>query len=122
MKMRYERTGPLAYSKGSHREPETGICGECGEECSSKFEDCSFDYEYGSISGVYCDGYEVSDCCGADIIEGGVSLVRRSVHVARKDHKDGKIKTGQKYRISVYRHWKKDGPSWIVTDKRVMAA
>ena len=126
MKTFREQTGPLAYAKKQsyceYDDLNEGICSSCGEPCTEVFVDCSFDYEYGSISGVYRDGYMGSDCCEAEVVEGGTSLVRKSVHVARKDHKDGKVKAGQKYRISVYRHWRKDGPSWITTEKRILAA
>jgi hypothetical protein len=54
-------------------------------------------------------------------VEGGESVVRRAVHVARRDHKDGKIKTGDKYSLTVLRHWRKDGPHWITTGKRKLA-
>jgi hypothetical protein len=75
------------------------ICDECGE--------CSWRASVGTLS----------HCCYASLVDGDNKLVRVSEHRARKDHKDGKIKKGESYIISVIRCWRRHGPSWIVTRK-----
>lgn len=97
-------------------EPKTGICSECGEACEVGIEDNSFSHEFG-VEHVYD---EVSSCCGATVLEGGVTEVRSAIHYAKRDHKDGSVKAGEWYVVRVFRHWVKNGPSWITTTKHVL--
>ena len=95
------------------RHHEQGICADCGLECESVTEDDGIGaYEYWGAPGNDVRLVEVSPCCGAEVVEGGNTLVRINDHVARKDHKDGKIKAGEAYRIVVTRCWRRHGPSW----------
>lgn len=93
------------------------ICEECGKECEPVSVDFGIgSYEYWGAPGVHHDYQDVSPCCEAGMVEGGETVVRRSIHTARKDH--GTIKAGQRYRLTVTRHWRQGGPSWITTEKR----
>jgi len=80
-----------------------GICNECGEECDSV---CLNEYEN-----------NVSPCCEAEVVEGGNTLIREDIHVANKHHSFeigcDEVRVGDKYKLSVYRFWRKDGPKWI---------
>jgi len=97
----------------------SGICEECGGECTAVEKDFGIGpYEFWGDRGVHVDMRLVSPCCEANVVEGGNKVVRTAVHTARRDHKDGKIKKGEKYKIIVIRRWRKDGPSWITTSKR----
>lgn len=96
-----------------------GICSECGNACRATMVDFGIGpYEYWGSKCVHVDLRPASPCCEAEVVEGGETVVRREVHVARRDHKDGKIKAGDKYCLTVLRHWRKDGPHWITTSKR----
>ena len=96
----------------------TGICDECGLECESTTQDNGIGpYEFWGERGTHHDYAEVSPCCGAEVVEGGNSLVRISNHVARRDHKTGGIKAGDSYRLVVTRCWRHHGPHWIRTRK-----
>lgn len=77
-------------------------------------------YEFWGARGVHHDWQMLSPCCEAEVVPGGTKLVRNTTHVARRDHKDGKVKAGQRYQVTVYRNWRKDGPSWFVATKRVL--
>lgn len=105
-----------------HDDLPEGICSDCGNACTAKMVDMGIGpYEFWGDRGVHTDWQAVSPCCEAEIVEGGESVVRRAVHTARRDHKDGKIKAGDKYSLTVLRHWRKDGPHWITTNKRKLA-
>jgi hypothetical protein len=107
-------------TEADFEETITGICTACGEECKVRSYDDSFDYSYGSINAVHKLSHEGSDCCDAEVVEGAVNEIRTAVHVARKEHNNGRIKPGDTYRLRVFRHWKKDGPNWITTSKSLL--
>lgn len=105
-----------------HEDMPSGICEDCGEVCTAVMRDFGIgSYEFWGARGVHTDYQPVSPCCEAPIVEGDAKVIRTAVHTARRDHKDGKIKAGDKYRITVTRHWRKDGPHWITTNKRKVA-
>jgi len=60
-------------------------------------------------------GYEIDD---------GMTwskLISFSVHTCRRDHKDGKIKKGQRYKVKVYRYIEdEDGTSVLHKQKTLM--
>lgn len=88
-------------------------CADCGKECSPITVDDGFGpYEHG----VHHDFHDVSSCCEAELIECFEKIVRRAVHVARKNYGNG-IKVGDRYLLVVTRHWRKNGPGWITTEK-----
>lgn len=92
------------------------ICSHCGHECDLIEVDNGIGfYEFWGACGVHHDYAAVSDCCGEPVEEGGCSVVRTATHVARKTH--GAIQPGETYRLTVYRHWREGGPSWITTEK-----
>lgn len=95
-----------------------GICDDCGLECDAILEDQGIgSYEYWGSRGVHHDYRNVSPCCGASVVEGGNTLVRISEHTARRDHKKGGVKKGDRYKIIVTRCWRRNGPHWIFTRK-----
>jgi len=47
-------------------------------------------------------------------------LVRAATHVARRDHKDGRVLKGQRYRRTTWRNCDTDGASWLEHQKRVI--
>ena len=48
-------------------------------------------------------------------------LISLSVHTCRRDHKDGKIKKGQRYKVKVYRYIEdEDGTSFLHKQKTLM--
>lgn len=105
-----------------HEEMKEGICEECGRECTAVIRDFGIGpYEFWGHCSTHHDYHAVSPCCEADVVDGGEKIVRKSVHVARKDHGDGKIKKGETYSLIVRRHWRKDGPHWITCEKRKLA-
>jgi len=67
---------------------------------------------HASEGGCSCPGSLVEDSerpwledSGYELEEGGTwtRLISLSTHTCRRDHKDGKIKKGQRYRLKVYR-------------------
>jgi len=95
-----------------------GICDECGIECDSVTVDEGIGpYEYWGSCGVHHNYVDRSPCCHAEVVEGGNTLVRISDHTARRDHKRGGIKKGDRYRLVVTRCWRRHGPHWISTRK-----
>lgn len=98
-----------------------GICEGCGNFCQATVVDMGIGpYEFWGERGVHHDYHDLSPCCHRSLVEGGEKLIRQSTHVARKDHKDGKIKKGDKYKLLVFRTWRKDGPHWVhVTKKKI---
>lgn len=95
-----------------------GICADCGHACRATVIDNGIGaYEFWGARGVHHDYQQASPCCEAEVVEGGEKVVRKSIHVARRDHKDGKIKAGDRYALTVYRTWRKDGPHWVHTKK-----
>lgn len=102
---------------------EHGICDCCGVPCTATKQDFGIGaYEFWGDRGVHHDWRYASPCCGAEVVAGGGKIIRRSVHTARRDHKDGKIKTGQRYRIVVTHCWRDNGPSWFIVEKMPLAA
>lgn len=98
-----------------------GICESCGEACTARVVDMGIGaYEYWGAREVHHDYQVVSPCCDAEVVKGGETLVRVSEHTARADHKDGKVKKGDRYKVWVTRHWRSGGPWWITTRKRVL--
>lgn len=94
------------------------ICSACGEECSTHTVDEGIgSFEFWGERGVHHDYHEVSKCCDSDVADGGNKIVENSVHVARRDHKDGKVKAGEKYRRVVEYRWRANGPGWFVVFK-----
>lgn len=95
-----------------------GICSQCGRACTATVVDFGIGpYEFWGHLGDHHDYQQVSPCCEAVCVEGGEKVVRKATHVARRDHKNGKIKKGDRYTITVFRTWRKNGPSWIHTKK-----
>lgn len=102
---------------------EAGICSDCGIECESVTEDQGIgSYEYWGARGNDVQLVEVSPCCGAEVVEGGNTLVRITERIARKDHKDGRIKTGDTYKEVITRCWRRHGPSWYSVRKIKLAS
>lgn len=100
------------------KEAEEGICDCCGEACCPVLVDCGIgSYEFWGAKGTHHDWQALSPCCEAEVVEGGVSVIRRAIHTAKKEHNGGKIKPGDRYLLIVKRHWRRDGPSWITTKK-----
>ena len=84
--------------KSSRPDPDElrmgGICACCLNECNETGIDNSFSDSFGFVT----DWGVGSDCCEAEVFEGEIFLDNISFHTARKDHTDGKIKAGQKYK------------------------
>lgn len=96
-----------------------GICNECGIECDSVVEDHGIGpYEFWGSRGNHHDYVEVSPCCSAEVVEGGNKVIRINEHTARRDHRQGGIKKGDRYRIVVTRCWRDNGPHWINSYKK----
>ena len=57
----------MNYSKWDYIDIPRATCPECGQECDVDTEDCSFDFEYGSIRGVHRDIVPISSCCEAQL-------------------------------------------------------
>jgi len=109
----------MSHRHYDHEDMPSGICSDCGDACTAVVRDFGIrSYEFWGARGTHHDYQQVSPCCEAEIVEGDAHTVRTAVHVARRDHKDGKIKAGDKYRVTVTRHWRKDGPHWITQTKR----
>ena len=105
-----------------YEEGESGICDCCGEPCTATEQDFGIGpYEFWGDRGVHHDWRYVSPCCSAEVVPGGGTTIRRSTHVARRDHKDGKVKAGQKYKITVTHCWRDNGPSWFIVHKTILA-
>jgi hypothetical protein len=99
-----------------------GICDSCGEGCTATVIDEGIGpYEYWGSKGVHHAYATVSPCCNAEVVEGEEKIVSRNRRIARKDHKDGKVKKGNLYCEVVFRAYRKGGPSWHRTTKRVIA-
>lgn len=95
-----------------------GICNNCGMACEAEIQDQGIGpYEFWGSRGVHHDWVEASPCCSASVVEGGNKVVRTSEHVARRDHKKGRIKKGDRYRVVVTHCWRKNGPHWFATEK-----
>lgn len=102
----------------NHEDMADGICSDCGRACTATMVDFGIGpYEFWGDRGVHHDYHAASPCCEAEVVEGGEKVVRKSIHTARRDHKDGKIKAGEMYALTVFRTWRKDGPHWIHTKK-----
>lgn len=101
------------------------ICDSCGHEVNDDevkiVNDGIGPYEFWGEIGYDYRPAAVSPCCEGELVEGGCTLLEDKVRVARKDHKDGKVKKGDRYRVRTYRHWREDGPSWITSEKTVLA-
>lgn len=99
----------------------SGICESCGMPCDSKTVDDGIGpYEYWGAKGVHHDYYQASDCCGAEIAEGGGKIIRNGIRTARKETKGefgARIMPGDRYRFEVWRCWRKDGPNWVFERK-----
>jgi len=92
------------------------ICSNCGHLCGTIEVDNGIGpYEFWGDRGVHHDWQTVSGCCQEYLEDGGCSVVRTATHVARKAH--GAIQPGDTYRLTVYRHWREVGPSWVTTKK-----
>ena len=60
---------------------------------------------------------------GYEIDDGGIwsRLISFSVHTCRRDHKNGRIKRGDRYKLRVYRNISdEDGSSWISKSKIII--
>ena len=91
-------TGNICISsRPSEDDLSDGICADCLCECSSEAINDSFGDGFGNVE-CWSEG---RDCCGADVLQGRIFLDKSSIHTARKDHKDGKVKTGQRYRQNI---------------------
>jgi hypothetical protein len=99
-----------------------GICDDCGDACTARPVDMGIgSYEFWGSRGVHHDWQILSPCCSAEVVEGGVKLIERKVHKARKAHGKG-IEPGDRYERAVYFHWRQDGPGWFTVEKRKLAA
>ena len=99
----------------------SGICDACGESCTATMIDFGIGaYEFWGARGVHHDYSPVSPCCEAEVVEGDAKIIRRATRIAKKSHKGG-IEPGDKYELVVTRHYRKGGPSWITTKKRLLA-
>ena len=88
-------TGNMTLSpKPTHEDYSDGICESCLCACTEVALDESFSDSFGLVTN-WAIG---SGCCGADVLEGHIFLDKVSIHTARKDHKDGKVLVGQRYR------------------------
>jgi len=106
-----------------HDEPESGICDECGEACQATPVDFGIGpYEFWGDRGTHRDIHMLSPCCEAAVVPGGCREIADATHVARRDHKDGKVKAGQRYRRIVRKHWRQDGPMWFTEEKRILTS
>lgn len=97
------------------------ICEECHEQCNIKVVDNGFSFEFGSEVGFHSLKANVSSCCESTYIKGGSKLLRNVVRTARKDHRDGRIKRGDRYKERVVYSWKQNGPGWLHTTKTKLA-
>ena len=84
-------------SKPNYEDFSDGICESCLSACSEKAIDNSFSDSFGLVT----DWDVGSDCCGAPVLQGAIWLDKTSVHTARKEHRNGKIKPGDKYRLRI---------------------
>jgi hypothetical protein len=73
------------------------ICLGCLEECEEVPIDDSFSDGFGNVE-CWSTG---SSCCGSEVGQGRIFLDRTTYHTARKDHKDGKVKAGQRYKARI---------------------
>jgi len=84
-------------SRPSEEDMGEGICESCLCECREVGVDESFSDSFGLVT----DWGVGSDCCGSEVLKGTIFLDKTSTHTARKDHKDGKVKIGQRYRQKI---------------------
>ena len=93
------RTGNITLSSRPNIDDlrSEGICSSCLCECQEVGVDESFSDQFGLVT-AWGTG---SDCCGAEVFEGHIFLDETSIHTARKDHKDGRVKAGERYRKNV---------------------
>jgi hypothetical protein len=105
----------------AHFEEKSGVCESCGLPCESQVVDEGIgDYEYWGSKGTHHAYATVSDCCAADIIEGGGRIIRKGYRTSKKDRTDSNcnpILKGERYFFAVYRCWRKNGGSWVVEKK-----
>ena len=81
-----------------------GICSSCLCECQEVGVDNSFSDLFGNVE----DWGIGSECCDAEVYDGNIWLDKTSIHTARKDHKDGKVKAGQRYRQRIQKGYYMD--------------
>lgn len=98
-----------------------GICDRCGDFVTATVVDEGIGpYEFWGDKGVHHDYVTCSPCCNAEVVPGGTKILSRGTRRARKEHLDSErrpIHKGETYRFVVRRNWRKDGPSWYVTEK-----
>jgi len=88
-------TGNMTLSRRPSRDDlGSGVCMGCLTECEEVGVDESFSDSFGLVE----DWGVGSSCCGEEVCQGNIFLDKVSFHTARKDHKDGKILKGQRYR------------------------
>lgn len=94
----------------------TGICDDCGFACTAELVDVGIGpYEFWGYQGYNQDIRPLSPCCEAEVVEGGVKLLKSKICVASKDYM--KIKKGDKYIRRTYFHWRENGTEWYSTSK-----
>lgn len=103
----------------NHDELRSGYCSFCGQYTREKYVDIGIGYyEYWGAHGHDSRIAKASECCEAEVILGEDKIIDKRQHVARKDHADGMIKKGDRYRVQIHRCWIKNGPTWFYQDKK----
>ena len=103
---------------GEEDEPAPhGICNCCGMECDAVYVDNGIgSYEFWGATGVHHDYRWESPCCGEEVVEGGNKVIENKFVIAKKRYFAGHgkyIEIGERYVRTVYRCYRKNGPSWI---------
>ena len=109
------------YNHDESEPAPIGICDCCGQPATLARVDIGIGpYEFWGQRGFHSDVRTLTPCCESTLTPGGCREVENDVHVARRDHKDGKVKAGQRYRRIVRKLWRDGGPMWFVTEKQIL--
>ena len=109
------------YKQLDPEDAPVGICDDCGCACTGELQDNGIgSYEFWGEKGTHHEWVFCSPCCGAEVVEGDQKLKSRTIHVARRNHADGKVKKGDKYERLVFHHWRENGPGWYTVQKIVL--
>ena len=101
--------------------PDPGICVSCGRKVTPAWVDEGIGpYEFWGDKGTHHDWRCESPCCGAEVVAGEEHLVSKTVHTARKDHKSGDIKKGDRYRKWVWLSWITGGKRFYNVEKCIL--
>lgn len=104
-----------------------GICTVCGELVTTTTRDEGIgSYEYWGSRGVHHEYVVGSPCHDADVVEGGQKFLGQYTHTATKRLRCAPdsikfIEVGQRYVERVYRNWKRNGGSWIVSYRHAVS-